>query len=103
MNRLTVVRDPQRPQARFCRQLAGLFEMEFQEVADIGSTVPGQYTVIDLDLSDASHFGALKAWLSRKSDGAKVIFCTDKGSHLQDTRASAVGATHVLHRPVEGR
>ena len=103
MNRLRVFKEPGRPPARFCRQLAGLFEMEFKDAAKIGSGRPGPYTMIDMDLSDASRIGALKEWLSRKPEGAKVIFCTDKGSHLQDTRAYAVGATDVLHRPVDGR
>ena len=103
MNQLRVFKEPDRPPARFCRQLAGLFEIEFNDVANIGSGRPGPYTVIDMDLSDASQIAALKEWLSRKPEGAKVIFCTDKGSHLQDTRAYAIGATDVLHRPVDGR
>ena len=103
MNQLRVFKHPDRPPARFCRQLAGLFEIEFNDVANIGSSRPGPYTVIDMDLSDAAQIATLKEWLSRKPEGAKVVFCTDKGSHLQDTRAYAIGATDVLHRPIDGR
>jgi putative nucleotidyltransferase with HDIG domain len=103
MNRLSVFKEPNRSPARFCRQLAGLFEIDFKDPAEIGGGAPGSYTVIDLDLDDPARMTVLKDWLNRKPDGAKVIFCTDKGSHLQDTRASALGATDVLHRPVDGR
>ncbi len=97
------IQTPDHPPARFCRQLAGLFEIEFNDAANIGSGRPGPYTVIDMDLSDASQIAALREWLSGKPEGAKVIFCTDRGSHLQDTRAYAIGATDVLHRPIDGR
>ena len=46
---------------------------------------------------------ALKEWLRCKPANAKAIFLTDRQSHLQDARAHALGATDILHRPVNGR
>jgi putative nucleotidyltransferase with HDIG domain len=45
----------------------------------------------------------LKEWLTRKPAHAKAIFITDKTSHLENTRAVAIGATDVLHQPIDGR
>lgn len=83
--------------------LSGIFESEFISFGDIGRTPPGPYTIVDFDLNDISNIPALKGWLRRKPRGAKVIFITDKASHLQSTRARAIGATDIVHRPVEPR
>lgn len=103
MNRVVVFKENNRPPGIFCRQLAGLFEVEFKCVEDTGQSPPGAYTIFDFDLYDINRMGPLKEWLKRRPEGAKVIFLTDKGSHLQETQAYALGATDVLHRPVNGR
>jgi putative nucleotidyltransferase with HDIG domain len=85
------------------RQLAGAFDIEFSPLEAILDATPGQYTVFDIDLNDSSRVLTLKDWLRRKPKDAKVIFVTDKGSRLQETRAYAIGATDVTHRPLDGR
>src|SRR5450631_4447848 len=85
------------------RRFEGILEIVFKPLESALDTMPGQYTVIATDLNDSSQLARLKTWLTLKSKEAKVIFVTDKASHLQDVRAYAVGATDVIHRPLEGR
>ena len=103
MNQLAIFKDENRAPGKFCRQLAGIFEIEFKRIEDIGQGVPGHYTIFDIDLQANSKIGILKEWLKRRPEGAKVIFLTDQGSRLQDTQALALGATDVLQRPIDGR
>lgn len=66
-------------------------------------SLPSGSIVIDVDLTNVAPLQRLKAWLAHKPAHAKAIFITDKTSHLQNTRAFALGATDLLHRPVEPR
>ena len=85
------------------RELAGIFEIEFKPLEGIAEVGPGPYTLVDIDLAEASSLLALKHCLKRKPEHAKVIFATDKGARLQEMRAHAIGATEVIHRPIEPR
>ena len=103
MHQISVIGD-----ARVCpdelgRQLAGLFQIEFQLLHKGLETRPKQHTLIDIDLQDDPQLASLKDWLKDKPRDAKVIFVTDRASRLQDTRAYALGATGVVHRPVNGQ
>jgi putative nucleotidyltransferase with HDIG domain len=82
--------------------LSEVFQMDFKGVHEITGP-PGPFTLIDFDLTNISTIPALKDWIKRRPNGGKVVFITDKGSHLQMTRAYAIGATDVVHRPVEPR
>jgi len=103
MHRLSIIGDTGVRPDDLVRQFAGILEIEFKPFESALDATPGEYTLIDIDLSDNSRLVRLKPWLMRKSSEAKVIFVTDKASHLQDTRAYAVGATDVIHRPIERR
>jgi len=59
--------------------------------------------VFDVNLDDEAPLLKLKEWLKRKPSNAKAIFILDKASHLQHTRAYALGATDIVHEPVNGR
>ena len=88
---------------RLRKQLASLCEIEFKPVASSLDSKLGTYTVFDIDLNDPTHLLKLKDKLKSRPKDAKVVFVTDKTSRLQDTRAFAIGATDVIHRPVDGR
>jgi putative nucleotidyltransferase with HDIG domain len=88
---------------RLRRQLASLFEIEFKPLESSLDSSLGMYSVFDFDLNDTTHLLKLKDKLKSRPKDAKVIFVTEKASRLQDTRALAIGATDVVHRPVEGR
>ena len=103
MNQLSVFRASNGSVPLFYRQLSRIFKIEFRQLEDLAYEAPGQYTVFDLDLREASQIASLKEWLKAKPHGAKVVFLVDNGSRIQETRAYAIGATDVLHRPIDGR
>ena len=88
---------------RLRKQLASLFDIEFKPLESILDSSLGTYTVFDFDLNDPTHLLRLKDKLKSRPKDAKVVFVTEKTSRLQDTRAFAIGATDVIHRPVDGR
>ena len=51
----------------------------------------------------APHLLELKEWLKRKPKAGKVIFVIDKASRTEEIQANALGATDVIHRPINGR
>jgi putative nucleotidyltransferase with HDIG domain len=88
---------------RLRKQLASLFKIEFKPLESSLDSQLGQYSVFDFDLNDTTHLLKLKDKLKTRPKDAKVIFVTEKASRLQDTRALAIGATDVIHRPFDGR
>jgi putative nucleotidyltransferase with HDIG domain len=88
---------------RLRKRLASLFEIEFKPLESSLDSDLGTYTVFDFDLNDTTHLLKLKDKLKSRPKDAKVIFVTEKTSRLQDTRALAIGATDVIHRPVDAR
>ena len=88
---------------RLSQQLAGLFEIEFRPLESSLDSPLGQCSVFDFDLNDPTHLLKLKDKLKTRPKDAKVIFVTEKASRLQETRALAIGATDVVHRPVDAR
>jgi putative nucleotidyltransferase with HDIG domain len=88
---------------RLRKQLASLFEVQFEPLERSLESEIGQHTVFDFDLNDTTHLLKLKDKLKNRPKDAKVVFITEKASRLQDTRALAIGATDVIHRPVEAR
>jgi putative nucleotidyltransferase with HDIG domain len=102
MDKLSIFGDSPGRTQEFCRGLAGIFETELKPLEHFQHRPPGRYTVFDFDFKEISRLAVLKEWLKNKPNGAKVIFLTE-GTHLQDTQAFAIGATDVLHRPLDGR
>lgn len=88
---------------RLRKELANLFEVEFKPIERSLDSKLGSFNVFDIDLNDPTHLLELKTRLKDRPKDAKVVFVTDKSSHLQDTRAYAIGATDVIHRPIDAR
>src|SRR5262245_37893220 len=86
---------------RLQKQLANHFAVEFRPLESSLDSQFGQYSVFDFDLNDPKYLLKLKDRLKVRPKDAKVIFVTEKASYLQETRALAIGATDVIHRPVE--
>jgi CheY-like chemotaxis protein len=103
MNQVAYFGDLCRNRDRLRKQLENLFEIEFKPLESSLESRLGQYTVFDFDLNDTTHLLKLKDKLKSRPKDAKVIFVTEKASRLQDTRALAIGATDVIHRPFDGR
>lgn len=85
------------------RQLSGTFELRCHSFRRIPDRIPDLYTVIDTSLKDASRLPELKEWVAKKPKDGKMIFVVDKTSWIEETRAYAIGATHVVHRPINRR
>ncbi len=103
MYQLTVIADLRANTDVLRKQLAGIFDIDLQPLEEAFRAAPGAATVFDIDLRDELSLLKLKCWLGRKAANAKAIFLIDKSSHLQQARAYALGATDVLHRPIDGR
>jgi HD-GYP domain-containing protein (c-di-GMP phosphodiesterase class II) len=103
LRQLTIIRERAAAPLDLYSQLSGNFEVDCASIEDIDSAKPGQYTLLDVDLSVSTLLIKLKDWLKNKPRDAAVVFAIDKSSLLQNMRASALGATAVVHRPFNGR
>ena len=103
MHQLTVFGNPRAYRDGLLKQLTNLFEIEFKPIENSLDAKFGTYTIFDFDLNDTTHLIQLKDKLKDRPKHAKVIFVTEKASRLQDTRAFAIGATDVIHRPFDAR
>jgi putative nucleotidyltransferase with HDIG domain len=83
------------------RQLANLCKIEFKPVESSLDSKLGPFNVFDINLNDADHLLKLRDKLKARPKDAKIIFVTDRASRLQETQAFAIGATDVIHRPVD--
>jgi putative nucleotidyltransferase with HDIG domain len=101
MNSLSIIGGSAESKEFFRSALTGIFESSFVEFSDIGQITPGLCTLVDLDLNDVRFVPYLKKWLDRKPAGAKVVFVTDKTSRSQNERAFAIGASDIVHRPIQ--
>ena len=103
MNRLSFVSDSTFDAERLRRQLAGLLDVRFIELADIHRSKPGRFTVVSADLSKPSHLLDLKEWMKSRPKGGKVIFAIQPGSRIETTQAYALGATDVVSSPIDAK
>jgi putative nucleotidyltransferase with HDIG domain len=103
MHKLTIIGTARPAFERVIKEAAGVLDCEFMQLDAALEEEPGAFTLIDIDLERGSRLTELKDWLADKPAGAKVVFVTDKSSHLQGMRASAIGGTDVIHRPYSGR
>jgi putative nucleotidyltransferase with HDIG domain len=103
MHRVTFVGDSRVDPKFLHRHFAGILDIDFAPLVQALRSDPGATTVFDIDLTKDASLLNLKQWLRRKPANAKAIFLTDRASHLQHTRAFALGATDILHRPINGR
>jgi putative nucleotidyltransferase with HDIG domain len=85
------------------RQLANLCKIEFKPVESSLDSKLGPFNVFDINLNDAGHLLKLRDKLKARPQDARIIFVTDKASRLQETQAFAIGATDVIHRPIDAR
>ena len=103
MNRLSIFIDASTDIAATQRALSNVFELSFLPLASIASRKPEPYLVFDINMRDASHLGDVKDWLRRRPKNGKAVFVTDKASRVAQTQAHALGATDVIHRPIDGK
>lgn len=100
---VTVVADAHADVDDLPAQFAGIFDIQIISVQEALRSSPGTMTLFDIDLSKGAILPRVGEWLRRKPASAQAIFLIDKASHLQQARASSLGATDVLLRPFNGR
>jgi putative nucleotidyltransferase with HDIG domain len=103
MNELSFVSDSTFDAERLRRQLAGLLDVHFVELAAVLRSKPGRFTVVSTKFTDAAHLLNLKEWVKAKPKDGKVIFATQPGSRLEQTQAYALGATDVVNAPIDAK
>src|SRR5688572_11336518 len=103
MNRLTFFTDSKFDAGCLRRQVADLIEVRCVGLEEIPHTKPDHLTLVGAALNDSSRLLGLKEWIRSRPKDAKVIFLTDAHSRVEATRAFAIGATDVVHRPIDGR
>ncbi len=103
MYQVTVVADARADIDLLPDQFAGIFDVQVASVQEALRSNPGAVTLFDIDLNKTAILPSVAEWLRRKPRSAKAIFLVDKASHLQRSRASALGATDFLPRPFNSR
>src|SRR3954466_13161512 len=103
MNKLCIFSDAGGKSAAIRRQLGGIFDLTFLDVENVRAADSQLPVLLDIDLSDGPHLLELKKWLSLKPKDGKVVCVTDKASHAQAIQALALGATNIVHRPLDAK
>ena len=98
---LCVLADSAGKEAEIRSRLGGAFHLDFVE-GELSSILKSvAHLLIDVDLKQNTRLRELKDWLGRKKAQGRILFVVDKGSHGQTIQARALGATDVVHRPVD--
>ncbi len=103
MHRLCVLSETATQSGALRTDLAGVFDILFLSFDRIRDQKPEQFTVINMGLRETSHVVEIKQWLKRRPKDGKAIFVIDTASRIEVTQAYAVGATHVVSRPLDGQ
>jgi putative nucleotidyltransferase with HDIG domain len=103
MNSITLIGDGRSNPEHLRKKLAGVLEVRFERLDQATRAEPRSSIVFDIDLDNEASLPRVKEWLKRKPPNAKAIFLADKNSHLQHTRAHAIGATDIVGRPLDRR
>src|SRR5262249_38059314 len=59
--------------------------------------------IIEADLNDTSRLMQIRMWLNTAPSLGRVVFISSQASRVETTRARAIGATHVVARPLNVR
>lgn len=98
--KLSVCTDTPQKRDAIRRRIGDVFELSFLDLDEIHAAPLQPQLLFDVDFSDSPRLLNLKQWLNRKPKDGKVVFVTDKASHIQAIQAKALGATDVVHHPL---
>ncbi len=101
MQKLCIISDLPRKAAAIRDRLEGFVPSICLGLDRMRHAAPPRWLLIDIDLARAEQAVRLKEWLQHKRKDAKIVFAVDAASRLQVVQATAIGATAVIHRPVE--
>jgi putative nucleotidyltransferase with HDIG domain len=103
MNKLCIFSDGADKAETLRRQFGGIFELMFLDLDHVHAAEPQSCLLFDIDLRDSQRLPKLRESLSRRPKDSKVVFVTDKASHVQVIQARALGATGIVHRPYDAK
>jgi putative nucleotidyltransferase with HDIG domain len=103
VDQLSIIADTVDDAKHIGRQLAGFFEPHLFPRHNLPRVKPDKYTIVDIDLEDASHLPDLRHWLNLRPKGGKAIFAVEPGIRHQSAQAYAIGATDLVRRPIDGK
>ena len=103
MNRLSYFFDATTTTEAIQHRLDGIFEIRFFPVDRMQYVRPEPYLVFDISLHGGSNLLEIKEWLKRMPKGTRAIFVVDKTSQAEKIQAYALGATDIVHRPIDGK
>jgi putative nucleotidyltransferase with HDIG domain len=103
MNKLCIFSDAAEKAEALRRQFGGIFELTFLDLDHVHAAEPRSCLLFDIDLRDSQRLPKLRDSLSRRPKDSKVVFVTDKASHVQVIQARALGATGIVHRPYDAK
>jgi putative nucleotidyltransferase with HDIG domain len=83
------------------RYIGGVFDLKFVDIDGFSEAEAAPALLFALDLRSSSNVAKAKSWLTAKNAQADAIFIVDPKSHLETVQARALGATHIVRRPVE--
>ncbi len=84
-------------------RLGDVFELRLFPVDSIQYVTSEPYLVFDISLHGDSNLLEIKEWLKRRPKGSKTVFVVDKTSRAEKIQAYALGATDIIHRPIDGK
>jgi putative nucleotidyltransferase with HDIG domain len=80
-----------------------VFELRLFSVDSIQHLTLEPYLVFDISLDGGNNLLEMKEWLKRRPKGTKTVFVVDKTSRAEKVQAYALGATDIIHRPINGK
>lgn len=101
MHKLTIIGAARSDFEGLIKGVSAIVECTFVPFDAALGSAPGPATLIEIDFNDGARLALLSGWIARKPRGAKLIFVTDKSSHLQEMQARALGGTDLIHRPFD--
>jgi len=102
-NRLSVFTDAEQKRDAIRRELGGSFSLTFLELGEVEGALREPCLLFDIDLKDNRRLLDLKQRLKRKPQQTRTIFVTDRSSRLQTIQAQALGASDVVHHPLDAK
>ncbi len=102
-NRLSVITDAPPKRDAIRRELGASFDLTFLGLDDVRGVLREPCLLFDIDFSNNRRLLDLKDCLKRKPKETRTIFVTDRASRAQTIQAQALGASDVVHHPLDAK
>lgn len=99
---LFVVCDSTRRRSEIRQEIGAYFELIFLELEQLKQSPDrGSSILFDLDLQNGDRLPEIKRALRDRSRRTRALFVTERGCHSAKIQAYALGATEIVHRPLD--